>query len=1298
MARSRAQNGNGIEHRAAAAPSIVLGNQRSNGLEGGAGNDLILGLGGNDSIRGGAGDDMIIGGRGDDVAIYAGGVDDYRVTPLIGQIARVEALTGDEGSDWLQGVEALYFAADDYTLHLDGRNNAVLAGDDAVVADEDGISQFQIADLLANDREFDGDALVVTGVSVAASGAVVTIDGGRVSYDPGDRFDYLATGETATDSFTYTVDDGRGGTDTATVTVTITGRNDAPVLTATTAVIIDENTAAVPADLSASDVDSSDLTYAITGGADAALFQIDAETGEISFIAAPDYENPGDAGGDNIYDLTVSVTDPDGASDSADIAVTVRDVTETPAINARINEFHYDNDGADTGEFIEIRVAAGDDVSQLRVELYNGSNGSVYGGVDVATLTMTSDGTHDFYVWSLPANGLQNGAPDGIALSNGGAVIEFLSYEGQMTAVGGAADGLTSTDIGVAEASDTPIGQSLQRNEDGSWRAPEAQTAGAANDAPAPEFQARINEFHYDNAGADTGEFIEVRVTAGGDASGLAVELYNGGNGAVYGTLSIQDATMTSDGAFDYYVWDLPANGLQNGAPDGIALSNGGELVEFLSYEGQMTSIGGAADGVTSTDIGVAETGGDVAGLSLQRDADGNWAAPADETKGAANAGDGGGGETATPALISAIQGSMDASTMIGARVQVTAVVVHIAANGFYLQEEDADADLDALTSEGIFVFTGGGEAVALGDLVRLDGTVTEFNGLTELTAVSDVMIMSSDNELPTAATVELSPEGYNYEQVEGMRVSVSSGTADPLMVIENFNFDRFGEIVISAGAQYQPTQIYDAQTQADQVAALAEDNALNRLIIDDGISTQNPDEFEFVPNTTPGDNGNGYLDAGDDFGNDGATLRLGAEFTAPIEGVITHQFGDYALIPTGQLPIDETTNGGARQDAPADVGGDLQVASINVLNYFTTLSGGTGPDGTLDPRGATTEADLARQTEKLVAAMTGTEAEVFALQEIENGGFGEGSAIDTLVDALNAEAQATGSGAVYAYVDPTGTGGFVGSDAIMTGILYDSAALTLVHTDFVEFDEASAAATYDLAKVLDDALPQNTYLGDLQRNRPSVAATFEDAEGNQFTVVSSHFKSKGDSGLVALSNAAQAYLDANGAAAGFTQADIDALRADANFDQGDGQGFWNGVRTEAAVQLQDWLSTDYMGGGVADYLLMGDMNAYAQEDPVQALRDAGMIDLIDQFIGQDQAYSYVFDGQRGTLDQGLASDGLADNVTGATEWHINADEPDLIGYSSQFKDPGFYNPGPYAASDHDPLIVGLTLGDPLLV
>jgi uncharacterized protein len=1114
---------------------ILFGTGRDDRLAGTARNDTLFGLNGNDRIEGGAGSDLIDGGRGFDTAIYSGKVDDYSIDLLGGaarsvRVASVSPTVIDPGTDLLTRTEALYFTADDYTLFLDGTNNAALAGDDTAAGAENGVLDLSAATLLANDREFDGQTLTITAVSNSAAGATVTLSGSTLSYDPGSLFDALTEGETATDTFTYTVDDGFGGADIATVTVTIAGRNDAPVLSIATAVSLDENTTAV-ATASASDVDSTTLTYSLTGD-DAALFAIDPSTGAISFAAAPDFEAPADAGADNIYNVTVGVSD--GAiTTTADLAVTVADVVETPPFSARLNEFHYDNVGADASEFIEVRTTAGGDASGLVVELYNGSGGAVYGTLTAATATVTTDGTYDYYVWNLPANGLQNGAPDGLALSNGGTLVEFLSYEGTFTAVGGVAAGTLSTSIGVAEAGTEAIGFSLQRNDDGSWRAPEASTAGAAN-------------------------------------QGIVVP--------------------------------------------------------------------------------------------------------------------------PTALLISQIQGSGSSSTRVGETVAVTAAVTYITTDGFYLQEEDADADADALTSEGIFVFTGGGTPVALGDIVSLTGTVAESFGLTQITGATDVVTMSTGSTLPAAVTVTLDPAAIqNFEAIEGMRVNVTSGTADPLTIIENFNLDRFGEITISAGNQTQPTQIYDAQTQAAEVAALTAANANARLLLDDGNPAQNPDAFEFLP-ANAGDNGNGFLDSGDNFGNDGATVRIGAELTAPVEGVLSFGFGDYRVLVSEQLAIDETTNGGARLDTPEDVGGTLQVASVNVLNYFSTLvgTGGSGPSN-LPPRGANTPEELARQTTKLVESITGTGAEVLALQEMENNGFGDGSGIDTLLDALNADAASTGSGKVYAAVDPTGTGSFVGTDAIMAAIIYDSAAVTLTQTALVTYDEPSSAQTFALAQVLNPFVPASARLEDFDRNRPSVVATFTDnATGESFTVVSSHFKSKGDSGLVALANAAQAYL--NGGGTGFTQADIDALRADPNFDQGDGQAFWNAVRLDAATQLADFMADDY--DAPSGYLLLGDMNSYAEDDPVQYLDDtAGLTDLIDTFIGQEDAFSFIFDGQRGTLDQAFASTDIAGLVSGATEWHINAQEPDLIGYDTSFKDPGFFNDGAFASADHDPLIVGLDLG-----
>jgi hypothetical protein len=151
-----------------------------------------------------------------------------------------------------------------------------------------------------------------------------------------------------------------------------------------------------------------------------------------------------------------------------------------------INEIHYDNTGADAGEAIEIAGPAGTNLAGWSLVLYNGSNGTVYNTIGLTgTLPNQQAGCGTL---SFPQAGIQNGSPDGIALIDpGSAVIEFLSYEGTLTAVGGAADGMTSTDIGVAEASSSAVGDSLQLAGIGStalqfvWQGSGPNTFGSVN-------------------------------------------------------------------------------------------------------------------------------------------------------------------------------------------------------------------------------------------------------------------------------------------------------------------------------------------------------------------------------------------------------------------------------------------------------------------------------------------------------------------------------------------------------------------------------------------------------------------------------------------------------------------------------------------------------------------------------------------------------------------------------------------------------------------------------------------------
>ena len=109
--------------------------------------------------------------------------------------------------------------------------------------------------------------------------------------------------------------------------------------------------------------------------------------------------------------------------------------------------------------------------------------------------------------------------------------------------------------------------------------------------------------------------------------------------------------------------------------------------------------------------------------------------------------------------------------------------------------------------------------------------------------------------------------------------------------------------------------------------------------------------------------------------------------------------------------------------------------------------------------------------------------------------------------------------------------------------------------------------------------------------------------------------------------------------------------------------------------------------------MVIGDLNSYDKEDPIDALLAGGYTDLVGRFGGEN-AYSYVFDGQLGYLDYALAGRGLVGEVTGATVWHLNADEPDILDYNTDFKTVAPYEPNAYRSSDHDPVLVGLNVCD----
>ncbi|HEY4603332.1 MAG TPA: hypothetical protein VIH08_03215, partial [Blastococcus sp.] len=318
--------------------------------------------------------------------------------------------------------------------------------------------------------------------------------------------------------------------------------------------------------------------------------------------------------------------------------------------------------------------------------------------------------------------------------------------------------------------------------------------------ASAESTDARITEIHYDNAGTDTGEAIEVSAPSAVDLKNLTLVLYNGNGGASYNTKALPRPAAGQTAATARY----PTNGIQNGgddtapgsSPDGVALVGpDGAVIEFLSYEGTFVATNGPAQGMRSVDIGVSERSGTATGLSLQRDfATGTWSGPKASTF-APDAEPLCAGVRTVP--IGEVQGDGDSTPCSGATVTVEGSVVgdlqEGGFDGFFVQDA---GDGDPATSDGIFVYGAGTPDVRLGDRVRVTGTAGEFNGLTQLTARTVDIV--AGGALPAPAVLPLPSSDAQREALEGMLVAAGQ----PLTVSEVFNLDRYGEVLLSSGGR----------------------------------------------------------------------------------------------------------------------------------------------------------------------------------------------------------------------------------------------------------------------------------------------------------------------------------------------------------------------------------------------------------------------------------------------------------------------------------------------------------------
>jgi len=589
---------------------------------------------------------------------------------------------------------------------------------------------------------------------------------------------------------------------------------------------------------------------------------------------------------------------------------------------------------------------------------------------------------------------------------------------------------------------------------------------------------------------------------------------------------------------------------------------------------------------------------------------------------------------------IPAIQGSGDTAAVTGS-VTTRGVVVgdyegpSPALRGFFIQDPTGDGD--PATSDGIFVFEGSNaDTVKVGDLVTVKGNAGENQGQTQVSA-STVTVCGSGTVASTGVRFPVaSPTAL--ERYEGMLVTLPQD----MSVTEHYQLGRFGQVTLAQGGRLeQPTNVVAPGAPAADLQAA---NDLRKIILDDTTQAQNVDPIAFGRGGQP-------LSASN-------TLR-GGDTVTDLTGVLTYTWGGNSasgnayrirpVSPTATVDF-EATN--PRPSSPPAVGGHTRVVGMNLLNFFNTLDttgnncrGGLTGDA-MDCRGANTTAEFDRQWHKTVAAVSGTGADVVAFMEMENDGYGPTSAERFLVDQLNA---ADGAG-TWAFIDAdarTGQTDALGNDAIKVGMLYKPASVTPVGT-------TAALNSVEFVNGGDPA----------PRNRPSLAQAFRDnTTGGTFVAVADHLKSKGSACSVP--------------------------------DAGDGQGNCNAVRVRSAHLLADWLAGDPTGTGDPDVLILGDMNSYAKEDPITTLEQAGYANLIEQRNGRE-AYSYAFDGQWGYLDHALGSASIERQVTGVGDWHVNADEPAILDYNTEFKTPSqvtsLYAPDQFRISDHDPVVVGLDL------
>ena len=578
---------------------------------------------------------------------------------------------------------------------------------------------------------------------------------------------------------------------------------------------------------------------------------------------------------------------------------------------------------------------------------------------------------------------------------------------------------------------------------------------------------------------------------------------------------------------------------------------------------------------------------------------------------------------------------------------------------GFTIQTPGTGGTWDPsrTASDGLFVFMGKSSATtpSIGECVVVKGKVAEYSGVKNATAATQSLTqllpqtITPANDCDPVKPTELSgvPTQDQMEALESMLVLPK----DTWTITDNYKTNRYGTLSLTPGTEVLRTAT-DVVAPGAAAQAYEAENAAKTIDLDDASTT---DLTNFKQN--------GHKERYAYLAN-GAPARVGyhVTFTKPV--VLESRFGSFVFQPTqmtaGNPDRSPVTITGERPAAPT-VSGDTKVATFNVLNYFSDL-GENEPgckgyedrdhkyvtDKNCKLRGAWSSQAFANQQTKIVQAINTIDADVVALEEIENPvasgvSSDRDGALKSLVNALNAAAGSE----VWAYV-PSPSTVPANEDVIRIAFIYKKATITPVGDSVIYDDPAyTGLARQPLA----------------QEFKPITDANHE---GKNFVVIANHFKSKGSA-----------------------PKNLSGAEAAANTDNGDGQGNSNGVRIKQARALATFAQR-FNG---TPTLLVGDFNAYTKEDPLKVLTDAGWA----HESGHGDS-SYVYGGRSGSMDHVFANSVAHPLITEVKSWAVNAQESIAFEYSRANYNAylAFEADNPYRASDHNPEIIGLNLITPI--